>query len=304
MFIKYQHVERLGSDEVEGITVGECHIFPKIDGTNASVWMEGEIDWELCTGSRNRLLSLGDDNAGFCQYITQSDIDDRIIELLTSDLKPWMTLYGEWLVPHSLKTYREDAWRKFYIFDVYDREKEEFVSYAEYAPALERHNLDFIPLIETVTNPSPDHLHKVLMQNTYLIKDGEGAGEGIVIKRYDFKSRYGRTTWAKLVRNEFKEENKRVFGVPVVSMSPIEHKIAAAFITQGRIDKIVAKMKTEKDVPLRTRVPELFGRVWHELIADEMWNILKKHKQPTINFKLLYRHTVEQVKACVPEVFG
>ena len=41
-FLKYQHIERLNTQETEGITDGICHIFYKIDGTNASVWMEKE----------------------------------------------------------------------------------------------------------------------------------------------------------------------------------------------------------------------------------------------------------------------
>lgn len=38
-FRKYQHVERFGTSEVEGIDLGTCYIYPKIDGTNASVWL-------------------------------------------------------------------------------------------------------------------------------------------------------------------------------------------------------------------------------------------------------------------------
>jgi hypothetical protein len=33
-FVKYQHIERYGVDEVNGIDIGTCYIFPKIDGTN------------------------------------------------------------------------------------------------------------------------------------------------------------------------------------------------------------------------------------------------------------------------------
>ena len=295
MFIKYPHIERLGTDEVEGITVGECHIFPKIDGTNASVWTDGS---RLLAGSRNQELSDELDNAGFYKYVLDSAITARLTVFLNGFAN--RTLYGEWLVPHSLKTYREDAWRKFYIFDMYDRKEELFIPYAEYVDILEGCGLDYIPPIETATNPSPDHLHKVLMQNTYLIKDGEGAGEGIVIKRYDYKNRYGRTTWAKLVRSEFKERKR----VPKVARdTATEIKIINEYITQGRIDKIVAKMKAESDDPLRTRVPELFGRTWHELIQDELWSIVRKRK-PVIDFKSLYRCMVEQIKVCVPEVFG
>ena len=36
---------------------------------------------------------------------------------------PGCRFFGEWLVPHSLKTYREDAWRDFYIFDVMKDDK-------------------------------------------------------------------------------------------------------------------------------------------------------------------------------------
>ena len=55
-FLKYQHVERYGNDEVDGINIGTCYVFPKIDGTNASVWL-GE-DGEIHAGSRNRELRL------------------------------------------------------------------------------------------------------------------------------------------------------------------------------------------------------------------------------------------------------
>ncbi|KKL61905.1 hypothetical protein LCGC14_2190600, partial [marine sediment metagenome] len=34
-------------------------------------------------------------------------------------------------------------------------------------------------------------------------------GEGIVLKNYQWENRWGEQPWAKIVRNEFKEENKR-----------------------------------------------------------------------------------------------
>ncbi len=51
-FRKYMHVERYGNDEVQGIEIGTCYIFPKLDGTNGSVWLQ---DDQVCCGSRNRL---------------------------------------------------------------------------------------------------------------------------------------------------------------------------------------------------------------------------------------------------------
>ena len=61
-FLRYPHLERLGNTEVEGIEHGRTYVFPKIDGTNASMWRSsGRYHY----GSRNRELSLGKDNAGF-----------------------------------------------------------------------------------------------------------------------------------------------------------------------------------------------------------------------------------------------
>lgn len=53
-FVKYLHVERLDNPNVEGILLGTCRIEPKVDGSNASVWM---CDGKICCGSRNRELS-------------------------------------------------------------------------------------------------------------------------------------------------------------------------------------------------------------------------------------------------------
>ena len=42
-YSKYQHIERLGSAEVDGILDGVCHIFPKLDGTNSQLWWDNGL---------------------------------------------------------------------------------------------------------------------------------------------------------------------------------------------------------------------------------------------------------------------
>src|SRR5258708_798618 len=65
--LKYVHIEQFGTDEVDGINVETCHVFPKIDGTNASVWKHSEL--EVACGSRNLFLAPGtEDNGGFRQF--------------------------------------------------------------------------------------------------------------------------------------------------------------------------------------------------------------------------------------------
>ena len=36
-----------------------------------------------------------------------------------------------------------------------------------------------------------ENIEKCLEENKYLIKDGEGCGEGVVIKNYDFINKFG-----------------------------------------------------------------------------------------------------------------
>ena len=69
-FERYQHIERIGTVETNGIEFGTCFIFPKIDGTNGQLWITAGV---LRAGSRNRELSLDNDNQGFMQWAVKQD---------------------------------------------------------------------------------------------------------------------------------------------------------------------------------------------------------------------------------------
>ena len=73
-FRKYQHIEKLNTIETNGIESGLCYVFPKIDGTNGSIWLD---NGEIKAGSRNRELTLDYDNAGFYEWVlNQQNIKD------------------------------------------------------------------------------------------------------------------------------------------------------------------------------------------------------------------------------------
>lgn len=294
MFTSYQHIERFGTTEVENIQFGECYIFPKIDGTNSSVWLE---DGNLKAGSRNRELTLESDNADFYKSILQ---DEKILNLLLD--YPFWRIYGEWLVPHTLKTYREDAWRKFYVFDI--KYEDSYIHYDEYAPILEQYGIEFIRPLAVIRNPSYDQLINLLDVNTFLIKDGCGSGEGIVIKNYDYRNKYGRQTWAKMVRNEFKDNNKKVMGVKTTNGEKIiEEDIINRFCTQVLIDKVYAKIVNENGGWNSKNIPQLLNTVFYDLIQEETWNFLKVFKFPLINFRALQHLCTNKIKELKPELF-
>ena len=70
-FHKYQHIMKLGTDEVDGILNGTVFLFYKIDGTNSQVFLKD--DGTLGFGSRNREITPEDDNAGFALSMTQNE---------------------------------------------------------------------------------------------------------------------------------------------------------------------------------------------------------------------------------------
>lgn len=293
-FKKYQHIERFGTDEVDGIEYGQCYIFPKIDGTNGQTYMK---DDKLMAGSRNRELSLEDDNQGFYDYVLRNPC------LVEFHLEfPEVRLYGEWLVPHTLRTYRQDAWKKFYVFDV--EYLDNLLPYDQYLPMLQKYNLDFIIPLAIINNPTYDNLVAKLPANTFLIEDGKGDGEGIVIKNYDYKNKYGRQTWAKIVKTEFKEKNVLAMGLkPTDGSFQVEEAIASEFIDEVLVDKVYANIKNESGCWRSEFIPRLLNTVFYDLVREETWNFVKRHKQPKIDFKVLNRYAIQKIKQLKPELF-
>ena len=289
-FKKYQHVERLGSDEVEGILKGICYVFPKIDGTNSQLWWDNDLK----AGSRNRELSVANDNAGFCDWALKQEKFYNFFNKYKN-----LRLYGEWLVPHTLRIYKISAWNNFYVFDVIEDEK--YLRYEDYKILLDEFGIDYIPPICKIENTNFERLISLLDKNTYLIEDGKGFGEGIVIKNYDYKNKYGRVVWAKMIRNEFKELQLKNEITIVKEKMSIEDKIVNKYVTESLIEKEFAKMKNESGWS-SSQIPKLLSTVFYCLITEEMWHILKEFKNPTIDFKKLQELSYMKVKEYLSKI--
>lgn len=316
-FKKYMHVEKYGNTEVKDIELGTCYIFPKIDGTNASIWLNEKN--EIQAGSRKRhLIGFGgkEDNAGFYEWVTQQQ---NIKDLLNEHSN--LRLYGEWLVPHSIKDYREDAWRHFYVFDVcidnepvyktnsdgeqiQVNEQYRYLTYDEYKPILEKYNLDYITPLTIVKNPTYETFLKLIDNNKFLMKDGKGNGEGIVIKNYEYKNKYGRVCWAKIVTNEFKEKHVKVMGANRKNERVmIEQLFVNQKCTKALGEKVKAKIENETGDWNSKMIPRLLNTIFHDLVTEEIWDFIKKNKNPTINFRTLQTLTNIKVKELLSEIF-
>lgn len=298
MFVKYSHVEQLKNTEVEGILNGTCYIFPKLDGTNASLFL---IDNRICAGSRNRQLSINDDNAGFYNTIL-SEIEkgqSNYAHFLVTH--PHLTLYGEWLVPHVIKTYVPEAWRKFYIFDVFDRETGSFLHYDVYSELLDAHAIPYLKA-QKLESPSIEVLQELVSTNTFLLQDGKGVGEGIVIKNYSFVNRYGRYAMAKMIASTEKASEHKVVKDYATTT---EASIVDRFCTSTLIEKTYHKILTSCDGCWnpKTGIPRLLETVWHDFLTEEIYAVWKNNRGASIHFPTLKKLVDTKVKQVLSELF-
>lgn len=301
-FVEYQHIERFGMPEVEFIEIGKCYIFPKIDGTNSSVWL-GD-DGKVHAGNRHRELTLDKDNAGFFAKIREHK---GIKSLLTDN--PKLRLFGEWLVPHSLETYRDECWHRFYVFDVMwhmEDGRAIYMPYEAYQWMMDKYDIDYLPPLAIIDHPTKEQLISYLDKNIYLIKDGQGVGEGIVIKNYDFRNGNGEQIWAKIVRSEFKELHAKKMMNPDRALrgrNTVEQQIVDEYVTSALCEKERAKLEQLCGKGLRSIIPSLLHNVYDCLLREDAHHFIIEFGNPTINFRLLRYLCDWRVKECCKDLF-
>lgn len=288
LYKSYQHVERLGREEVEGILNGTCSIQTKIDGTNGVLWLH---DGEVRAGSRRQEISIDNDNHGFAATVLN---DPRYKNYLLDH--PNRYLYGEWLVPHTIKYYNADAWRHFYVFDVVEVNGEDtrYLPYKEYSTELDKYNIDYIPEIAELINPTIVELSDCLLKSHYLMGEDKRA-EGIVIKNYDFVNKYGRTVWAKIISEEFFHEKSNR------SRQSAEHttemNICEEYCTEAVIKKEYSKILNEfPDAKRQEQIGRILNSVYETIIKEDIVDYILKSKKCVIDFFALKKEIQNKVK--------
>ena len=284
----YQHIEKLGNKEVEGILKGKCSIQPKIDGTNGVVWL-GD-DGIIHAGSRRRDLTLDNDNAGFYNTVIK---DDNIRKYLLDHKDHY--LYGEWLVPHTIRYYHPESWKHFYVFDIFSYDRG-YIPYDEYSKELDKYGINYIPEIISIDNPTMEDLTKYLKETKYLIPEDK-MSEGIIIKNYEYRNQYGRCTYAKIVAEEFFNTKSLLRMKNHEAKDKTSEKdIVTTMLSEPLIRKEFAKIKLAYP---DARRQELIGRtlntIFHVFIHEELLDYIEK-KKPLINFYYLKKECDERIK--------
>ena len=82
-----------------------------------------------------------------------------------------------------------------------------------------------------------------------------------------------------------------------------EQEICDGYVTKHLIDKVYAKIVNEMEGWNSKYIPRLLQTVFYDLVNEEIWNIVKKMKNPTINFKTLNTLAILKIKEIKPELF-
>lgn len=271
--IKYCNIERLGTEENENIFAypdDELIIEEKIDGGNASFFVEEGLI-HMC--SRNRDLVTDRDEKAFA---VQRKYLYGLIQSKVLDLNPDYIYYGEWGMKHTL-TY--DNLPGFTGFDIRVKSTMEgkpgdFLAYEAMKKEYDRLGIETVPLLDKIK--VRDFLNKNPTDYITKSKYGTTLMEGIVIKNYNRKNIWGRQIFAKIVRAEFKEQNKATFGNIKEDIGNDSVKILDTYVTDARIRKNILKLVNEGGNKLDMKLMQYLPiKVIEDVFKEETQGVLR-----------------------------
>lgn len=244
---KYLDIERCKQKYAETFNVGEKIVIQeKIDGSNASIRYDEESG---TLKAFSRRLELNSENTlnGFWDYV-QSLNTIAFKEVLGSRY----IVFGEWMgAKHAIK-YPEDVYGKFWMFDVWDTQTEQYLPYEEtrafYGRLIACGNkgkkFNFVPVFYIGKFESWEKAMELVGKTEV---GAEPSGEGIVIKRQDYlDSKSSRLPfYVKIVSEQFSEVHKskkqKAIDPAAIAKKEANIALAATIVTQQRVQKMLYK---------------------------------------------------------------
>ena len=241
----YMDIKVASPATINGFEVGDHIIIQtKVDGANAAIRYDPETD-SIVAQSRKNILNTSNTLRGFYEF-TQLLDKEAIKEVLGADL----ILYGEWLVSHSV-SYPENAYKDFYVYDIYDTEKNEWAPqwFVEQTAILLH-----LPYVKTWYDGefiSWEHCKSFLPNSAY----GEIEQEGIVVKNMTKLNSLDNHEpfYVKIVNTRFKEKmerkEKKAQSPEQIAFEEEENNKTKTIVTPARVEKLLNKLVDEEIIP-------------------------------------------------------
>ena len=300
-FKKYIDIERLGHEDNKDIFFsGEDTLVveEKVDGGNGCFWEEED---GIHFGSRNRDLTVENDTKMFQSL--QLLLKEHLHNLSTEDIKlnPDYIYYIEWMAKHTISYTRAPYVIGFDIRMKHANNVEGcgmFIGRDAREQEFNRLKIENVPCVwrGTVADIKKLNIHELIPKSKYF----DGYAEGIVIKNYCRKHPFNNhQIYAKIVREEFKEDNKAVFG-SVRSKTSDTSRIIERFFTPARIRKSVLTFVDAGeplDLKLMSKVPHY---VIKDVLKEEVITIIDGYK--FIDFTELKHRVPKQCLEVIKEM--
>ena len=287
------HVERLDDTKIDvaAFLNGTVYCFPKLDGTNAVVW--ADESGNIHCGSRKREVTIEHDNANFMNWFSTDASTEKLRDFLVQN--PNLIVYGEWLngvdgakQAGSIKQYLTPG---FWVIGMFDTDAGNYLYYDIYAHLLEGIYDQIDRPVAILNNPKKEDIINLLTDNHFNLPDDVN-GEGIVCWNYDFCDKFGHFQVAKIVAQEFLEHKgtSQKFKQPQVREG-LEQDIVNAFVSSADCEKCKQKVMIMFNLDSWDNSGKNIGAflnlLYNDLIEEEMVSIVKRFKNPVIDFAIL-----------------
>ena len=293
IYHSFLHVERLDETKIDvsAFLNGIIYVFPKLDGTNSCVWAD-ELGNIHC-GSRKREISLNHDNADFMLFFTTDKSTEKLRNFLIEH--PYYIVYGEWLNGWSgrkqagtIKQYLDPG---FWIFGVFNNDTLSYLNYEKYFSMLKDIYNKIDQPLAILNHPSEEDIINLLDQNHFNLPN-DVLGEGVVCWNYDFRDQFGHFQVAKIVAKEFHEMKGQSQKIKVPQIREgLEQDIINAFVSSADCEKCKQKVMVMFNLDSWDNSGKNIGTflnlLYNDLIEEEMISIIKRFKNPVIDFAIL-----------------
>lgn len=260
---KFMDVVRYGHKSTQGVLNEGDYIvvMEKLDGANASFRLSEDGESVLAF-SRNRQLDEENNLRGFFQWVKENISPESLI--------PGIVYFGEWLVKHKVD-YGINGGQEFYLFDLYNVDGEVYLSHHTMMAEAARLGLQTVPVFYAGKYKGYEHL--VQFVNRSVLAE---QGEGIVVKNYDYRDRFGKQMYVKLVSEKFAEMRPQKTPRDPNRPESLEATFIKTFMTRARVEKLLLKLVDEGVLDeqfgiedMETILRNLGSRVYGDILKEE-----------------------------------
>ena len=268
---KFMNIQRLKDQFVDGFRPGDMIVVQeKIDGSNAATRYDAETG-TMVTFSRKKTLDQYNTLNGFYNYIQTLNVDDY-------KEFPQYVIFGEWTGARNAIIYNKESTNKWYVFDIYDVEKEQYLPQEYVKEFAEEHDLIYVNTY--YVGPFISWEHTMSFMGTSAYGDTQ---EGIVVKNQTrLNDQSERLPFVvKIVGEKFQEIKKSNHIRKIEDPQKLQERqnamtLTESIVTMRRVEKELYKMRDEGILPLdwsesdMTKVArELPSRVYADCVKEE-----------------------------------